>query len=85
MLRADLRVADNWRSGRIWGRTGCDFSTSLPGSTQCQTGACNGGLLCDPQTGTGVPPASLAEWTLGGTPPNDGGAWAVLRALLINS
>lgn len=63
---------DNWRSGRIWGRTGCDFSTSLPGSTQCQTGACNGGLLCDPQTGTGVPPASLAEWTLGGTPPNDG-------------
>ncbi|KZW02984.1 Osmotin, thaumatin-like protein, partial [Exidia glandulosa HHB12029] len=57
---------DTWKSGRIWGRTGCDFSTSLPGATQCQTGACNGGLLCDPQTGTGVPPASLAEWTLDG-------------------
>lgn len=26
-----------------------------------------GGLLCDPTTGTGVPPASLAEWTLSGT------------------
>lgn len=25
-----------------------------------------GGLLCDPVTGTGVPPASLAEWTLSG-------------------
>jgi len=24
-----------------------------------------GGLLCDAHTGTGVPPASLAEWTLG--------------------
>ena len=25
-----------------------------------------GGLLCDPHTGTGIPPASVAEWTLGG-------------------
>ena len=25
---------------------------------------CNGGLECDPHTGTGVPPASVAEWTL---------------------
>lgn len=24
------------------------------------------GLVCDPQTGTGVPPATLAEWTLQG-------------------
>ncbi|KAH7098331.1 Osmotin, thaumatin-like protein [Auriculariales sp. MPI-PUGE-AT-0066] len=61
-----FNVPENWISGRIWGRTGCDFSTNLPGATQCQTGACNGGLLCDPNTGTGVPPASLAEWTLGG-------------------
>ncbi|KAH7108524.1 Osmotin, thaumatin-like protein [Auriculariales sp. MPI-PUGE-AT-0066] len=60
-----FQVPDNWISGRIWGRTGCDFSTPLPGATQCVTGACNGGLLCDPNTGTGVPPASLAEWTLG--------------------
>ena len=62
----EFDVPENWISGRLWGRTGCDFSTPLPGSTQCVTGACNGGLLCDPQTGTGVPPASLAEWTFGG-------------------
>lgn len=60
-----VTVPENWTSGRIWGRTGCDFSTSNPGPTQCETGGCNGGLLCDPNTGTGVPPASLAEWTLG--------------------
>jgi len=57
----EFDVPESWVSGRIWGRTGCDFSTNLPGPTQCQTGGCNGGLLCDPQTGTGVPPASLVS------------------------
>ena len=28
------------------------------------TEGCNGGLLCDPRIGTGVPPATVAEWTL---------------------
>ena len=56
-------VPDNWKSGRIWPRTECDFSTN-PGPTSCATGGCNGGLECDANTGTGVPPATVAEFTL---------------------
>lgn len=56
-------VPDGWTAGRIWGRTNCDFSTN-PGPTSCETGGCNGGLECDRSSGTGVPPASVAEWTL---------------------
>ncbi|KAA1473931.1 thaumatin-like protein [Dentipellis sp. KUC8613] len=64
-------VPNNWRAGRIWGRRDCDFSSN-PGPNSCVTGGCNGGLLCDPHTGTGVPPVSLAEFTLsaGGAPDN---------------
>ncbi|KAF5380261.1 hypothetical protein D9757_008239 [Collybiopsis confluens] len=58
-------VPDKWTSGRIWGRTGCDFSSNQ-GPTSCATGGCNGGLVCDASTGTGVPPATVAEWTLNG-------------------
>ena len=77
------------------GRRNCDFSTS-PGANSCLDGGCNGGLQCDPRTGTvrlyptifahtpysrilcvsppllllgtvqGVPPATVAEWTLQG-------------------
>ncbi|KAH9846701.1 thaumatin family-domain-containing protein [Lenzites betulinus] len=57
-------VPDNWKAGRIWGRRDCDF-TITSGPT-CLDGWCNGGLLCDPSTGTGVPPATVAEWTLQG-------------------
>lgn len=57
-------VPDNWTAGRIWGRQDCDFSTN-PGPNSCVTGGCNGGLLCDKSTGTGIPPVSLAEFTLG--------------------
>ncbi|TRM64423.1 thaumatin [Schizophyllum amplum] len=56
-------VPDNWTAGRIWGRTNCDFSTN-PGPLSCETGGCNGGLECATDAGTGVPPASVAEWTL---------------------
>ncbi|KAJ7851978.1 thaumatin-like protein [Mycena leptocephala] len=65
-----FNVPDNWTAGRIWARTKCDFSISGPSS--CVTGGCNGGLLCDPHTGTGVPPATVAEFTLsgGGTTDN---------------
>lgn len=59
-------VPDNWKSGRIWGRSNCNFTTN-PGPNSCLTGGCNGGLLCDPNSGTGVPPASVAEWTLSGS------------------
>lgn len=58
-------VPDNWKAGRIWGRTACDFSTN-PGPLSCSSGGCNGGLLCDSHTGTGVPPVTLAEFTFQG-------------------
>ncbi|CAE6427741.1 unnamed protein product [Rhizoctonia solani] len=60
-----FQVPDNWKAGRIWGRRDCNFSVN-PGPNSCITGGCNGGLLCDNSTGTGVPPATLAEWTLSG-------------------
>jgi hypothetical protein len=68
-------------------RRECDFTTQN-NVNSCLSGGCNGGLLCDPTTGTvrdpghgvldlwcaaiqtthaqGVPPATLAEWTLSG-------------------
>ncbi|KAF7320781.1 hypothetical protein HMN09_00164400 [Mycena chlorophos] len=55
-------VPDQW-NGRIWGRRDCDFSTN-PGPNSCIDGGCNGGLECDQSTGTGVPPATLAEFNL---------------------
>ncbi|KAI0777230.1 Osmotin thaumatin-like protein [Trametes elegans] len=66
-----FNVPNNWKAGRIWGRRGCDFSKTQ-GPNSCLDGGCNGGLVCDPHTGTGVPPVSLAEFTLGtnGTPDN---------------
>ncbi|XP_006455357.1 hypothetical protein AGABI2DRAFT_194957 [Agaricus bisporus var. bisporus H97] len=63
--RVSFFVPNNWKAGRIWGRRGCNFSSN-PGPNSCLDGGCNGGLLCDPNTGTGVPPATLAEWTLQG-------------------
>ncbi|EAU84109.1 hypothetical protein CC1G_06971 [Coprinopsis cinerea okayama7 len=65
-----FHVPDNWRAGRIWARRDCDFSTN-PGPNSCLTGGCNGGLLCDERTGTGVPPASLAEFTLSAAEDSD--------------
>ncbi|KAL1216687.1 Pathogenesis-related protein 5 [Cardamine amara subsp. amara] len=50
-------------SGRFWARTGCNFDGA--GNGRCDTGDC-GGLRCN---GGGVPPVSLAEFTLVG----DGG------------
>uniref|UniRef100_A0A0A9DBU9 Thaumatin-like protein n=1 Tax=Arundo donax TaxID=35708 RepID=A0A0A9DBU9_ARUDO len=46
-------------SGRIWGRTECNFDASGNGS--CATGACGTTLKCG---ASGAPPASLAEFTL---------------------
>ncbi|KAI0710074.1 thaumatin-like protein [Earliella scabrosa] len=67
-----FQVPNDWQAGRIWGRRDCDFSQGPPGPTQCASGGCNGGLECDPSTGTGVPPVTLAEFTLGinGQPDN---------------
>ncbi|KAK3039176.1 hypothetical protein RJ639_026709 [Escallonia herrerae] len=46
-------------SGRIWGRTGCNFNQN--GQGKCDTGNCGTSLKC---TASGEPPASLAEFTL---------------------
>ncbi|KAF4579576.1 hypothetical protein EYR40_000243 [Pleurotus pulmonarius] len=56
-------VPNDWKAGRIWGRRNCNFANN-PGPNSCLDGGCNGGLQCDLRTGTGVPPASVAEWTL---------------------
>ena len=52
----------------IQGRKDCDFSKEGP--TQCASGGCNGGLECDANTGTGVPPVTLAEFTLANSEGN---------------
>lgn len=54
-------------SGRFWGRTGCAFSASGVGS--CATGNCVHGLKC--AGSTGEPPATLAEFTIGGDAGKD--------------
>ncbi|KAJ7846051.1 thaumatin-like protein [Mycena olivaceomarginata] len=59
-------VPSDW-DGRVWGRRNCDFTTN-PGPNSCLDGGCNGGLVpmrCQ-QTGTGVPPATLAEFNFNG-------------------
>lgn len=49
-------------SGRIWGRTECNFDASGNGS--CATGGCGTSLKCG---ASGATPASLAEFTLAAT------------------
>ncbi|XP_010416369.1 PREDICTED: pathogenesis-related protein 5-like [Camelina sativa] len=58
-----LTAPAGW-SGRFWARTGCNFDAS--GHGNCVTGDCGGVLKCN---GGGVPPVTLAEFTLVG----DGG------------
>jgi hypothetical protein len=65
--KVQFGVPDNWVSGRIWGRRNCNFGSN-PGPNSCLDGGCNGGLVCDLNTGTGVPPATLAEFTLSVNP-----------------
>nr|ALA44971.1 thaumatin-like protein 9 [Moniliophthora perniciosa] len=63
--QVSFSVPNDWKAGRIWGRLECDFSTD-PGPNSCASGGCNGGLECAADGGTGVPPVTLAEWTLQG-------------------
>ncbi|KAI0371256.1 Osmotin thaumatin-like protein [Pilatotrama ljubarskyi] len=57
-------VPNDWTGGRIWGRRDCNFSVT-DGPSSCLTGGCNGGLECDPHTGTPVAPVTVAEFALG--------------------
>ncbi|KAI5116443.1 hypothetical protein M0805_008630 [Coniferiporia weirii] len=47
------------------GKKGLHFGVN-PGPNSCATGGCNGGLLCDDMTDTGLPPVMVSEWTLQG-------------------
>lgn len=58
---SSLSVEDNW-SGRFWGRSDCNFDNS--GRGECATGDCGGVLQCN--GAGGIPPATLAEFTLSG-------------------
>lgn len=63
---ASVTVASNWE-GRFWGRTYCSFNSSGQGT--CETGDCGGVLQCN--GAGGIPPASLAEFTLSGASGDD--------------
>jgi hypothetical protein len=57
---SSINVPAGTNAGRIWGRTGCSFNG---GRGSCQTGDCGGALSC---TLSGKPPATLAEFSIGG-------------------
>ncbi|MCO5567164.1 hypothetical protein L7F22_020852 [Adiantum nelumboides] len=52
-------------AGRVWGRTGCDFSKPTNGAPACLTGDCGAGSLQCGGSG-GVPPVTIFEITLSG-------------------
>ncbi|KAG6406411.1 hypothetical protein SASPL_134011 [Salvia splendens] len=54
-----LSKAAGTAGARIWPRTGCSFDGA--GRGRCQTGDCNGQLVC---SGYGSPPNTLAEYAL---------------------
>nr|CAD7463425.1 unnamed protein product [Timema tahoe] len=60
-LQETVTTADNW-AGRFWARTGCRFDGN--GIGPCDTGDCGNKLQC--AGAGGVPPVSLAEFTLNG-------------------
>ena len=76
-------VPDDWTAGRIWGRRDCDFSEAE--TQDCIIGACTGGLqctqpVCQPFLGQelmiyrhtqGIPPVTLAEFSLRQNDDND--------------
>ncbi|KAJ6525142.1 Osmotin thaumatin-like protein [Mycena capillaripes] len=62
--KVTFTVDEGW-FGRIWARRNCDFSKGT-GPNTCLDGGCLGGLVCDVNAGTGVPPASLAEFNFQG-------------------
>ncbi|GAB4856561.1 Thaumatin-like protein 1 [Ancistrocladus abbreviatus] len=60
--RSSLGAPARWR-GRFWPRTGC--STDSSGKFRCATGDCASGQVSCNGAG-GIPPATLAEFTLNG-------------------
>ncbi|XP_030468497.1 thaumatin-like protein 1 [Syzygium oleosum] len=62
-----LQAPSGW-SGRFWGRSGCSFDSSGRGS--CATADCGSGEV-ECNGGNAAPPATLAEFTLGGSGSQD--------------
>jgi hypothetical protein len=60
-------VINNGWGGRFWGRRGCNFDAAGRGT--CATGDCGNKLQCN--GAGGIPPTSLAEFTLNGGDNND--------------
>nr|CAD7198971.1 unnamed protein product [Timema douglasi] len=60
-LQVSVSTDDGW-AGRFWARTGCNFDGN--GIGPCETGDCGNKLQC--AGAGGVPPVSLAEFTLNG-------------------
>jgi hypothetical protein len=58
-ITTTLNLPTGWQ-GRFWGRTGCNFDSAGNGS--CETGDCGRVLQCN--GAGGVPPTTLAEFTL---------------------
>lgn len=58
---SSVSIPAGW-AGRFWGRRGCNFDGN--GNGTCATGDCGGRLLCN--GAGGIPPTSLAEFTLNG-------------------
>jgi hypothetical protein len=56
-----VSIPSGW-AGRFWGRRGCNFDGA--GNGTCATGDCGGRLQCN--GAGGIPPTSLAEFTLNG-------------------
>jgi hypothetical protein len=60
VFQVNVPVSGTW-SGRIWARTGCTFDAN--GIGPCEVGDCGNKLQCN--GAGGVPPVSLAEFTIG--------------------
>ncbi|XP_051137499.1 protein P21-like [Andrographis paniculata] len=56
----EIDIPPGTPSGRVWGRTGCNFDPN--GNGRCETGDCGGVLQC---VNSGEKPFTIAEFTLG--------------------
>ncbi|KAF8412298.1 hypothetical protein HHK36_000259 [Tetracentron sinense] len=56
-----INMSDDTTTGRIWGRTNCNFDAS--GQGECETGDCGGLLHCQ-DSGGSTPPNTLVEYSL---------------------
>ncbi|KAJ3476167.1 hypothetical protein NLI96_g11348 [Meripilus lineatus] len=59
----NFTVPDDWQLGRIWARRNCDFSDPNP-ETQCDSGGCPGGIVCEGNFPPPRPPVTYAEFNL---------------------